>query len=269
MLFLGVNWMSELQVYPPKGVMQWWGGEWWEEELGDWSMSWLSTHWHRGCDVWSLWGWGCYVSGCIIGGLADGCHRLNQKWSVSILTPGLLGGGHLPPKDSSITQNRFVSSIKLIPVRPQASPGHVLSLKSLPNLLIPALAVVHAKEKIQFFQTETFQWNPALDPLTALSKHYCPCPPHLDWAAIASLKHCVLIVLLSCFLSNQMMQFNLFLWEMLSILALFHTRLLCFFSVRWHSLWYSYVWSVFIPTFHQSTFGWSESTNSYTRQCRI
>ena len=62
------------------------------------------------------------MSGCIIGGLADGCHRLNQKWSDSILTPGLLGGGHLPPKDSWITQNRFVSSIKLIPVRPQVSP---------------------------------------------------------------------------------------------------------------------------------------------------
>lgn len=85
------------------------------------------------------------------------------------------------------------------------------------------------KKKIQFFQTETVQWNPALDPLTALGKHYCPCPSHLDWATIASWKHCVLIVLLSCFLSNRMMQFNLFLWEMLSIFALFHTRLLCFF----------------------------------------
>ncbi len=36
-------------------------GEWREEELGDWSMSWLSAGWHGGCDVLSLWHWGCRV----------------------------------------------------------------------------------------------------------------------------------------------------------------------------------------------------------------
>ena len=55
------------------------------------------------------------------------------------------------PKWFPDTQNRFMSSIKLIPVRPQVSLDHVLHLKSLPNLLIPVLAVVHAEEKNPVF----------------------------------------------------------------------------------------------------------------------
>ena len=160
--------------------------------------------------------------GLVFVGLRLLCVRVHHRrpgWWVSQAEPKMV---HLyfnsrsawwrtsAPKWFPDTQNRFMSSIKLIPVRPQVSLDHVLHLKSLPNLLIPALAVVHAEEKIQFFQTETVQWNPALDPLTALGKHYCPCPSLLDWATIASWKHCVLIVLLSCFLSNRMMQFNLF-----------------------------------------------------------
>lgn len=52
-----------------------------EEGLGDWSLSWLSTHWHWGCDVLSWWCRGCCVSGCIILGLHGGTGVAG--WTIS------------------------------------------------------------------------------------------------------------------------------------------------------------------------------------------
>lgn len=96
-----------------RAVASFWSGQ---SEEG--SVSWLSTRWHWGCDVLSLWCRVCGVSGCIILRLVQQYFDSRSAWVEAIC-----------PEKTEV--------INVMPFRLQVLLSHVLSPGSLLTLLRP------------------------------------------------------------------------------------------------------------------------------------